>query len=249
MAPIEEVQLNTEETTEKAAPESGADIGLMRDMTTAGLFYGRKKAKTHPRMRKFIFATRNGVEIINLADTAAALRTATDFLAEVVKNGKQVLVVGTGPAAQGAVERFGKKFNFPYVTERWLGGTLTNFGTISKRIEHLKMLKDSVATGAFQKYTKREQLQFMKEMEDMEVLFGGVVNLTKLPEALLVIGANQHETAIREAKRMKVPVVAVMNTESDPTTIKYPVPANDVSVSSIEWILEYIASALGAIKN
>lgn len=249
MAPIEEAQMNTEETAEKTAPESGADVGLLRDMTMAGLFYGRKKAKTHPRMRKFIFATRNGIEIINLADTAAALRTATDFLAEAVKNGKQVLVVGTQPAAQGAVERFAKQFNFPYVIQRWLGGTLTNFGTISKRIEYLKKLKDSVVTGAFQKYTKREQLQFTKEREDMELLFGGIANLTKLPDALLVLGVSQHAIAIREAKRMNIPVVGVMNTESDPTMIGYPIPANDMSVSSIEWILGNIAEALGGIKN
>jgi small subunit ribosomal protein S2 len=245
----EEVQVNNEEGLEKTAPESGADVELMRAMTAAGLFYGRKKAKTHPRMRKFIFATRSGVEVINLADTAIALATATELLSETVKNGKQVLVVGTQPAAQAAVETFAKQFNFPYVTQRWLGGTLTNFGTISKRIEHFKMLKESVATGAFQKYTKREQLQFAKEMEDMEVNFAGLVNLTKTPDVLFVVGVGQHMTAIREAKRMRVPVVAVINTESDPTIVQYPIPANDLAISSVEWIMKRIGEALSVIKK
>lgn len=245
----EEVHVQNEELAEKAAPESGADVSLLREMTAAGLFYGRKKAKTHPRMKKYIFATRNGIEIINLADTAAALERAFAFLGDIAKEGQSVLVVGTQPAAQVPVETFAKQFNFPYVTQRWLGGTLTNFSQIAKRIDYFKKLKEDVATGALQKYTKREQLEFQREREDMEILFGGLETMVKLPAVLFVIGAHTHMTAIREAKRMGIPVVAVTNTESDPTAVNFAIPANDVSVASIEWILKRAGEAIQSAKK
>lgn len=249
MVQAEEVQLNGEEVLEKSAPEIGVNTDLLREMTVAGLFLGRKKSKTHPRMKQFIFATRNGVEIINLAETSLALLRVENILAEMVGANKQVLVVGTQPAAQAAVEQFAKQFNFPYVTQRWLGGTLTNFDTIQKRMDYYKKLKDGFATGGFEQYTKKEQLEFQRELNRLEILFGGIVSMNKLPGALLVIGVNQHSHAIREGKRLGIPVIAVMNTDANPDSVDCAVPANDISKSSIEWLMGYFAKAVEKAKS
>lgn len=239
MVQPEDVQLNGEDVREKAVPEVSADTELLREMTLAGLFVGRKKSKTHPRMRPFIFATRNGVEIINLAQTAEALDRVSDFLA-----GKQILVVGTQPAAQDAVQEFAKKFNFPYVTQRWLGGTLTNFNAIQKRMDYFKKLKENMVSGALYKYTKKEQLEFQRELERLEVLFGGLLPMTKMPDVLLAIGMNQHLIAIREAKKVGIPVIAVANTDANPDLVDYCIPANDIAKSSVLWLMNRFSAAV-----
>ena len=213
------------------------DPMLLEEMVKAGILYGRKKSKTHPHMRPFIYATRNGIEILDLPKTFEALEKAGEFMKELAKKDGLILTVGTKPAAQDLVDGFAKKFSMPYVTKRWLGGTLTNFKTLSKRIQYYMNLKADKATGKLEKYTKKEQLEFSKLITKMDQFFNGLEKLSRLPDVLLVVNVTDHITAVREARRLKIPVVAIISTDTDPELVDYPIPANDNSRTSIAWIL------------
>lgn len=230
------------------AEGKGADTALLETMAKAGVWYGRRKSKTNPRMRPFIFSTRNGIEIFDLVQTQEYLARAGSFLQSVVAEGGSVLVVGTTPAGQELTRALAEKFGFPCVTERWLGGTLTNFKTLSTRIQHFIKLRADRDAGRLEKYTKKERSDFDKEIRRLTMLFGGLEKLTELPKALLVIGATAHETALREAKRLKLPVVAMVNSDMSPEVVSYPIPANDSAKASITWILEALTSYLEAGK-
>ncbi len=232
-----EKNMNDTAVAENAAPEITMDPMLLEEMVKAGLLYGRKKSKTHPHMKPFIFATRNGIEILDLPKTSEQLEKAGEFLKQVAKKEGLILVVGTKPAAQDLVEELAKKFSFPYVTKRWLGGTLTNFKTLSKRIQFYMNLKTDMATGKLEKYTKKERTEFAKLAGKMDQFFSGLERLSRVPDALLVVNANDHMTAVREARRLKIPIVSILSTDTDPEIADHPIPANDNSRTSIAWIL------------
>ena len=215
-----------------------------REMIEAGVFYGRKKSKTNPKMKGYVLTNRGGIEIINLAKTAEALDRAGGFLKEKVKGGGLILLVGAQPAAEDGILKLANKFGLPHVTTRWAGGTITNFKVVSKRIEYLKKLRSDLASGALDKYTKKERLMLEKELSRLVELFGGLENLAKEPDALVVIDPNLHSTAVREANRLKIPIVALANVDADPDTIGYPVPGNDKSCKSINWFLGKVESAI-----
>lgn len=233
-----------EDTTNGGEPGRTMDPMLLEEMVKAGVLYGRKKSKTHPRMKPYIYATRNGIEILDLPQTMEALEKAGEFLKETAKKEGLILAVGTNPASQELVENFAKKFSFPYVIKRWLGGTLTNFKTISKRIQHYMNLKADKASGKLEKYTKKEQVGFHKEIERLNGFFVGLERLSKLPDVVVVVNVNDHLTVVREAKRLKIPVVAVLSTDTDPELVDYPIPANDNSRGSIVWILSKLESKI-----
>ena len=236
---------NTSVVEENSAPQTPAiDPALLEEMVKAGILYGRKKSKTHPRMKPFVFATRNGIEILEVAKTVIALEKAGDFLKDLAQKDGMVLVVGTKPVSQGLMEGFAQMFSFPYVIKRWLGGTLTNFKTISKRLQYYMNLKADRATGKLEKYTKKERVDFDKQIERMNGFFLGLEKLSRMPDALLVVNANDHITAIREARRMKVPVIAVLSTDTDPEIVEYPIPANDNSRASVTWVLAKLAAKI-----
>jgi len=224
--------------------DSGVSRDLLKEMIQAGLWYGRKKNRTHPRMKPFIFMNRNGIEIIDLVKTAKTLDTAIEFIKQIVRGGGNILFISTQPSASAKVEEIAKKHNQPYITNRWLGGIMTNFETISKRIEYFKKLKSDKASGALDKYTKKEQVDFGKEIVRLSSFFSGIENMTKLPGAVFMINISIHETALREAIKLKIPVIAVISTDVDPNRITYPIPGNDSSVKSVEWIMDRISVAL-----
>ena len=217
---------------------------LLMEMIRAGLWYGRNRTKTHPKMRPYIFTNRTGIEIIDIAKTSQALDIALEFLKGVVLKGGRILFVGTQPSAKHRIEEITKKFGQPYVVNRWLGGTLTNFTTLSKRVDHFKKLKADRASGALAKYTKKEQSDFKKEIDRLATLFTGVEEMARLPEAVFVVNSNIHETAVREANKIKIPVVGVISTDTDPDFIQYPIPANDSATSSVNWILDRVDKAI-----
>jgi len=231
------------------APEKNNQTNLYpgeasREMIEAGVFYGLRSSKTHPRMRQYVLASRGGIDIINLLKTAEKLEKALGFLKEVVKNGGLVLLVGTQPAAEESVLELAKKFGLPYARERWPGGILTNFKVISKRIEYFQKLKADFAAGAFLKYTKKERLGVEREIERLRELFEGLENLTREPNALLIIDPVLHRTAVREANRLKIPVIALSNLDADPNEVECLVPGNDSSRTSINWFLGKIETAI-----
>ena len=195
-------------------------------------------------MRSFVLANRGGIEIINLQKTEELMDVAAAFIKERVRNNGLVLLVGTEPAAETSVKALAEKFSIPYVTTRWVGGAITNFKIISKRIEHLKQLRTDLASGALvNKYTKKERLDMEKEMTRLEVLMGGLENMTKEPDIVIIVDPILHHTAVSEANTKKIPVVALANVDADPDKISYLVPGNDKAKKSIEWFLGRVEEA------
>jgi small subunit ribosomal protein S2 len=231
--------------TAKTDQASGYPAEGSREMMDAGVFYGRKKSKTNPKMRAFVLANRGGIEIINLQKTEELMDAAAAFVKEKVRNNGLVLLVGTLPAAEVAITELAKKHSLPYVSTRWVGGAITNFNIIAKRIEHLKNLRTDLASGALvEKYTKKERLEMEREMMRLEELMGGLENMTRVPDVIVIIDTVLHHTALEEAIVKKIPVVALANVDADPDKIDYIVPGNDKARKSIEWFLSRIGTAV-----
>jgi len=216
-------------------------------MVDAGVFYGRKRSKTNPRMRPYIAGNRNEIEIINLQKTEECLERALTFLTERIAKGGVVLLVGTQPAARG-IEALAAEFGFPVVTRRWIGGTLTNFKIISKRIEYFIKLKADWERKAFEQYTKKERVGIERELRRLTELLGGIESLVALPAALLVVDPTVHLAAVREARLLKIPIVSLLNTDGDPDLVEYPVPGNNKSQLAINWFLAEVQKAIVAGK-
>ncbi|MDD4761739.1 MAG: 30S ribosomal protein S2 [Candidatus Pacebacteria bacterium] len=236
----EEAEDIIDEESEEESSEETTDLKELQEMTEVGLFYGKKKSKTHPKMKKFVLTTRNGVEIFDLTETIKQLDKAIVFIKEINEKKGKILVVGTQPAAKAAVKDFSEGFNFPYVTNKWVGGVLTNFGIVRKRVDKFSKLKADKESGRLAKYNKKEMSKINREMEKMDFLFSGIEKMDAMPNAILIFNPKVHMTALREAKKMNIPVVAILNSDSDPKTIDYPIAANDNAEKSIKFILEKI---------
>lgn len=227
----------TEGERKDAAGDPPFDRALLEEMLKAGVVFGRRSSKTNPRMEQFIEMTRNGIELFSCGQVLARLDAAGLFLEEVARKNGTVLCVGTTPAARDLVTKLADAFQLPRVTVRWLGGTLTNFPTISKRIQYYLKLRADREAGRLERYTKKEQAQFAKEIEKLTRFFSGLERLTALPQALLVVNASAHATAIREARRLGIPVVAIVNSDANPDLVTHPIPGNDAARSSISWFI------------
>lgn len=221
----------------KVSPE---ELVVLQDMIDAGLLHGLAKSKTHPKMKPYIHSTRSGVEVIDLVQTMELLKKAGEFLKSVVDSGKSVLLVGTAPIAKQAVKTYAEKTNNPYVAERWVGGTLTNFKMVNGRIQYFKKLLADKEAGSLVKYTKKEQLMIEREIEKMAIVFNGLKELNQLPGAMLILSFAENKMAAAEAKAAGIPVVAILNTNADPKSVEYPIPGNDKLSTSINWILNYL---------
>ncbi len=248
---MSEETLNTTEEVE--TPETDVALSVdeearLKEMMAAGVFYGYTKARTEPKMKDFIVSTRAGVEIIDLVKTMQTLERAASAVKEIIKSGGTVLFVGTTPAVKNIVLATAKRLSMPYVVERWLGGTLTNFKTIAERIKYFKKLKNDKTSGNLEKYTKKEQLLFDQEMKKLDKLFSGIEGLEKLPGLLFILDLKAHETAAKEARRMKIPVVALLNTDADPELADYPIPANTRNSKSVELLMSYIEKDIPKTK-
>jgi len=219
------------------------------EMEKAGLHYGHKKTRNHPQAAYFTLKSNTEVSFIDLGETAKALEVALDFMKEIIKKGGTILFVGAIPGAKNGIEKLAKKYNFPYVTNRWLGGTLTNFKTLNERIKYLKELEEKKKSGEWQKYTKHERRKLEEEMAKLEEQFVGLKDTSKLPDALFIIDPKIHDTAAKEARIIKIPIVAVLDTDDDPTSINYPIPANDSAKSSIDYILDKVDQAMEQAKE
>lgn len=229
-----------------AEPVNEADLSTLREMMEAGLMYGHKKSKTNPKFKRYIHTNRNDLEIIDLEQTLSALESAVEFMGKQMKEGKSILLVATQPAAKEAIENLAEKFNFSRINEKWIGGLLTNFKVVSQRIEYFKKVQTDLEKGDFEKYTKKERLVINRNIHRMKKMFTGLENLTKLPDVIFMIDPSLkgHTTAVREAKRINLPIVAILDSDDDPDLVNYPIPANDHAKSSIDWIIERIANSL-----
>jgi small subunit ribosomal protein S2 len=220
-----------------------ATLVSMKQLLEAGVHFGHQTRKWNPRMRRFIYTERNGIHIIDLQQTVQRLSAAYDYVRDLVANGGTVLFVGTKKQAQEAIEAEATRAGMPYVNNRWLGGTLTNFQTIQSRIDHLVRLENARARGDFEVLPKKEQLKIDEEIARLNRHFGGIKEMTRLPSALFIVDPPKERNAVLEALRMHIPIVAMCDTNSDPDEVDYPIPANDDAIRAIKLITGKIADA------
>ncbi|MFA5830505.1 MAG: 30S ribosomal protein S2 [Candidatus Paceibacterota bacterium] len=216
---------------------------ILDEMFKAGVHFGYSRSSRHPSMKPVIYGTKNRVEIINLEKTSEYLEKARELLKGLASGGKAVLFVGTKNEAREAVRNAADMLNMPYVTERWVGGIFTNFSEIKKRIARMKDLAAKKAKGELDVYTKKERLILQWEQDRLEKLFGGLVDMTEKPAVIFVVDTKKEKIAVAEARKMGVPVIALMNTDCEFKDADYPIPGNDASVASIQFILNQLVSA------
>lgn len=219
-------------------------LPTLEEMLQAGVHFGHSTSRWHPKMKPFIFGARGGVHITNLEETEKLLPQALDFLTGVAARGGVILFVGTKPQARELIKSAAESCGMPYVHNRWLGGTLTNFGEIKRLIKKFLDLKDKSAKGELKKYSKQEQLWFAQDIEDMDRKVGGIQTMLVAPDAIFIIDIKAEKTALAEAKQKGVPVVALVDTNVNPTDVEYPIPGNDDGVKSIAMITKLVAEAV-----
>lgn len=222
----------------------------IKALLEAGVHFGHKTSRWHPKMAPYIHSKRQDSHIIDLTKTVEALEEALPFLTKVAASGKPVLFVATKKTTKDLVKKTAEELGQPYVTERWLGGTLTNVGTMTKQIKKLKDLEKRMASGDLDKrYNKLEVQRFQEEIDALNLKYGGVKNMSGKPGVLFLIDINGDLNAIREAKNLGVPVVAIADTNSDPSLVEYAIPANDDAIKGVELILSYVAQAVAEGKG
>lgn len=214
----------------------------------AGVHYGYSRTRRHPTVSAYLYGTQNGIDLINIDDTISQLESAAKFLETLGSAGKTALFVGVKPEARAAVIETASSLKQPYVTERWIGGILTNFNEIKVRIEKLEKMKEERVNGEYSKYTKKEQLMLNREMERLDKFFGGLLGLKKMPDVLVVVDSKKEHIAIAEAHKMNIPVISLGNTDCSIRGITYPIIANDSSKSSISKILGILKDAFRGDK-
>lgn len=212
-------------------------------MFTAGAHYGYSKTRRHASMVPFIFSTKNRVDMINLEKSEESLKAAQEFLKSFAQGDKQVLFVGTKPESRKIVRELAESIDMPYVTERWVGGVITNSPEIKKRITLLGELQSQKEKGELEKYTKKERLLIDEKIAKMHRLFSGLVGLRKAPDAVLVIDAKKEHIAVTEAHKAHIPVIGLINTDTNLKSVEYPIVGNDASVSSISYFLNALVEA------
>ena len=223
----------------------------LAELLDAGAHFGHLTRRWNPKMKPFIFMERNGIHIIDLKKTQELLQAASSAITLIVGEGKRVLFVGTKKQASQVIQEEANRCRQFYVSERWLGGMLTNFTTIRKSVKRLTNIEKMETDGTYDKITKKETLVLDREKEKLQGVLSGVVEMTRLPGALFVIDIKKEEIAVKEAKRLGIPVFAIVDTNCDPTTVDHPIPANDDAIKSIQTITKVIADAVieGAEKT
>lgn len=217
----------------------------IKKLLEAGAHFGHKTSRWHPKMAPFIHSKRAGNHIIDLTKTVEKLNDALSYIEKTTSEGKQVLMVGTKRQAQDIVKATAEKTNMPYVVERWLGGMITNRNTVGGRIKHLKDLEERMDNGQLaSKYSKLEVQRYQEEIDDMNHIYGGIKDLAAKPGAVFVTDLQNDINAVREARKLGVPIVAIVDTNADPSLVDYPIPANDDAIKTIQLICDYMTTAI-----
>jgi len=217
---------------------------LIKQLLEAGVHFGHQTKRWNPKMKKFIFGSRSGIYIIDLEKTEECINKARDFLLEITAKGEYVLFVGTKKQAQEVMLQEAKRSGMYYVTDRWPGGLLTNFATIKKSINRLKEIEKMRVDGTFAKLTKKEIARLEKELAKLNKNFLGIVPMERMPKALFVVDSSKEDTAVKEAKRLGIPVIALIDTNSNPDLISYPIPGNDDATKSIKVVADIITDTI-----
>lgn len=231
-APVEEVQEQLPEPV------------TMKLLLESGVHFGHQTRRWHPKMKRYIFTQRNGIHIVDLQQTITKLNEACDFVRSLVMEGGEVLFVGTKKQAQDVIQEAASRCGMHYVNIRWLGGTLTNFGTIQSRIDHLVRLEDQKAKGVFETLPKKEAQKLEEKIVRMNRLLGGIKEMTKLPDVVFIVDPGKEDIAVKESQRVDVPIVAIVDTDCDPNLIDHPIPGNDDAIRSIKLISGKISDSV-----
>jgi small subunit ribosomal protein S2 len=221
----------------------------MKSLLESGVHFGHQTKRWNPKMARYIFSQRNGIHIIDLQKTSTCIVEAYDAVRSIVKDGKSILFVGTKKQAQLVIEQEAKRCNMPYINNRWLGGMLTNFTTIKKSIATLKKIEKMESDGTFESLTKKEVSLLTKQKNKLEKNLGGIKDMKALPGAVFIIDTKKEAIAVTEAKKLGIPVVAVVDTNCDPTDITFPIPGNDDAIRAISLFVEIIANAVVDADN
>ncbi|MBV7281148.1 MULTISPECIES: 30S ribosomal protein S2 [Corynebacterium] len=225
-------------------------VVTMRELLDAGVHFGHQTRRWNPKMRRFIFTERNGIYIIDLQQTLTYIDEAFEFVKETVAHGGSILFVGTKKQAQEAVQNEAERVGMPYVNHRWLGGMLTNFQTVSKRLHRMKELQAmDQAEDGYKGRGKREILMLTRERQKLERVLTGIADMKKIPSAMWVVDTNKEHIAVAEAKKLNIPVVAILDTNCDPDEVQFPVPGNDDAIRSINVLTKIVAEAVIAGKQ
>jgi small subunit ribosomal protein S2 len=214
------------------------------EMTDAGVNFGHKVSKLHPKMKQYVSGIKNNVHTFDLDKTALELQKALNFVSKLVSEGKQIIFVGTKIQLKGIVKSAAEECGVPYVTERWLGGTFTNFETISKRVAYYKELETKKQTGELEKYTKKERSMFDKELTILKTKFEGIKNMVKLPDAVFIFDLSKDDICAKEAIIKKIKIVGIADSNVNPEIADYAIPANDDAISSVSYILEKVTEVI-----
>ncbi|MCL1885284.1 MAG: 30S ribosomal protein S2 [Dehalococcoidia bacterium] len=226
-----------------------ADTATIKELLEAGAHFGHQTSRWHPRMKKYIFTKRNGIHIIDLEQTASMLDKASEFIKEIVGEGGKVLFVGTKKQAQTIIQEEAQRAGMFYVNQRWVGGTLTNFAAIQGRIDYLVRLEDQQSKGELSRLPKKEAQQLTEEIEQMNIQFGGIKEMTALPDVMFIVDPSKERIAIAEAQRVGIPVVAMVDTNCNPDEIDAPIPSNDDAIRAIKLVAGKIADAILEAKG
>lgn len=222
---------------------------FVKDLIDAGIHFGQRRSNWNPRMRRYIYGERNKIHIIDIRQTVKGLLLASRFVEQVIAGGKDVCFVGTKRQARGAIEQYATDVSMPYVTERWLGGTLTNFRTIRERLKRLEELERLVASGEIETYSKKMTSQLLREQRKITRNLEGIRTMNKLPGALIVVDVNREVNALREARSLGIPTICLIDTDGDPELADIPIPGNDDSMRSIEVVVRYLCEAINRGKQ
>ena len=221
-----------------------ADQLTTKELMDAGVHFGHLTRKWNPKMAEYIFMENNGIHLIDLNKTIKCLDEATFAMKNIVRSGRKIMLVATKKQAKDIIKTHATNLNMPFVTERWLGGMLTNFATIRKSLKKLAQIEKLMKDEAFENMAKRERLMVTREKAKLEKLLGGIADLNRLPSALFVVDVKREHIAVAEAKKLNIPVFAMVDTNSDPTDIDFPIPANDDAFKSISIIVDHVAKSI-----
>ena len=224
-------------------------LPTLREMLDAGVHFGHKTSRWDPRMKKYIFTSKNGVHVINLEKTEENLKEAVEFLSKSVANGRNIVFVGTKKQAQEIVKRAAESCGCAYVADRWLGGTLTNYPVILKAVKNLERMQLKMASPDLEEMKKRDRVKMQKAIEKAERLVGGLLGQSNRPDILILIGSHDEKNAVKEADKVGIPMVALTDTNANPELVDYPIPANDDATKSISLFADLFAKVIREAKN
>lgn len=216
----------------------------LEELLKSGAHFGHKVSKWHPKMAPYIYGNKNNVHVINLEKTVECLKKVLDYVKTLASQGRIILFVATKEQSKDVIKKTAEDCGMPYVSEHWIGGLLTNFKELQKRVKHLIKLEEDKARGKLEKYTKKERLDFDTEIKKLNKMFGGVKKMEKAPDAIFIIDIKREKTALREAVRKGIPIIAVVDTNVNPESVAYPIPANDDALKSLEVIIAAIGEAV-----